>query len=844
MAVLMPLKDKNRSPLPHETGRPLEPLLLKIRFLWGSLFYLTYAVQAYQYTRRRDRLEQQFAPPLPPEAVEHPGKLLRAEATGRGAQVYFEQAELSLCFLTDDLVRLDWQPGLAPIPYAIATDETDWPTVSLHLTEDATGWRVSSATLTVEVDWRGGVRIYNAAGTVIREELPPYRQGETCGHEVILREEEHIYGLGERAAPLNLRSPKGVTPPNHTYRLWNYDAAGMYGRGSDPMYICIPVYLSLHHEGSYLVFYENSFNGFFTLKDTAKAQFDGGSLRYYISVGTPAHALERYTQLTGRSPLPPLWALGYHQSRWNYRTEDAVRETARRFQALDLPLSAIHLDIDVQVGYRAFTIDPVRFPKLADFTQELMKSGIRFITILNPGVKHSRKSRLFIQGQMLDAFCKLPNGELVTAPVWCGWSVFPDFTNAAVRRWWSRQYEFLLDLGVAGFWHDMNEPAAFISHGDRSIPTVTQHHLEGRGGDHREAHNLYGFLQAEAGYEGLRRYRPNLRPFIVSRAGWAGLQRYAWTWTGDVECTWEAMHQTIATVLGLGLSGIPYSGADIGGFQGNPTAELYLRWFQMSTFFPFFRSHCSNNAAYRTPWTYGEPYLSIMRQFLKLRYQLLPYFYTLAWEATQTGHPFCRPLFWSNPEQPSLWDVDDAFYLGDALLICPVFEEGGRSRQVILPPGHWYSFWDDALWEGDQTITMDAPLETPPVLVRAGSLLPMQEQGQVVLHLYPSLEGVSCSQLYQDAGDGYGPSRCDRFRLHHEPDGMNLLWEGEGDYPLPTIPLTIHIHQFHLHQVWVEGNELQDWGECNSTSQTSTCRIATPFQQAFLKGVRVAIPTQ
>lgn len=485
-------------------------------------------------------------------------------------------------------------------------------------------------------------------------------------------------------------------------------------------------------------------------------------MRYYFTSGSPAELLERYTELTGRSPLPPRWALGYHQSHWGYRTEEAIRAEAKAFQSHNLPLSAIHLDIDCQAGYRAFSIDPDRFPKLASFTQELAALGVRFIAINNPGIKYSRESNLFLEGRILEAFCKLPNEELVVAPVWPGWCVFPDFTNPTVRKWWSRQYEYLLDVGVAGFWHDMNEPAAFILWGDRSLPKVTQHFMEGRGGDHREAHNVYGLLEAQAGYTSLCQYRSHQRPFIVSRAGWAGLQRYAWTWTGDIECTWAALRQTVATVVGLGLSGIPYSGPDIGGFQGNPSPELYLRWFQMACFLTFCRTHSSNNVEHRTPWTYGEPYLSIIRQCLQLRYRLLPYFYTLSWEASQKGYPPVRPVFWSASDDAALWDIEDAFLLGDALLVCPIVEPGGRKRCITLPKGHWYHFWDDALLEGAQPVTLEAPLEQIPLLVKAGSILPMEEGEQLILHLYPPLQGSSDGCLYSDAGDGYGDWRLDR----------------------------------------------------------------------------------
>ena len=812
---------------------------LRLRFFWGSLFYLTYAPKAYLYSRNRDRIERDFPIEQNEDTFDSPGKLLRAEPKPRGARFYFQQAELEVSFLTPDLVRVDWYPGIPPIHYAI--HRKDWPEVETTLDETVEGWTVSSknpaepdsSALKVIIGTDGSVKFYSSTGQILREELPPQRTHQGWTHQAQLREDEHIYGLGERAAPLNLRAAREVTEKGEisdrpkTFRMWNYDAAGMYGPGADPMYICIPVYLGLHSSGSYLIFYENTFEAYFTFEDVATAAFEGGALRYYVTAGSPAHLLERYTELTGRPPLPPRWALGYHQSRWGYRTEEAVRETVQEFKSYNLPLSAIHLDIDVQVGYRAFTIDPDRFPQLPSFTQELAKDGVRFITILNPGIKYSYQSQLFLEGRVLDAFCKLPNGKLVVGPVWPGWCVFPDFTKPVVRTWWSRQYEYLLDVGVSGFWHDMNEPAAFILWGDRSLPKVTQHFMEGRGGDHREAHNIYGMLQAKAGYEALCGYRPQQRPFIVSRAGWAGLQRYAWTWTGDIECTWAAMRQTVATVVGLGLSGIPYSGPDIGGFQGNPPAELYLRWFQMSTFLTFYRSHCSNNVEYRAPWTYGEPYLCIIREFLQLRYRLLPYFYTLSWEASQKGYPPVRPAFWGNSDEATFWAVDDAFFLGDALLVCPVFEDGARSRNVILPKGRWYSFWNDEVFEGATEVALEAPLEQMPLLVRAGTVLPMESNHQLMLHLYPPVQGSSDGCLYSDAGDGYAEWRLDRFRMVRDEKGLELTWEQQGDFAFPYERVQLHLHSFELQQVWVDDGEVPVQGnyvEC------------VPFGQVRLQG--------
>lgn len=777
----------------------LKKLFLKWKYFVGGLFYLGYAPYAIVYSRRRDRIERQFQSSPPLETFDHPGKLNSAETRPNGAIFYFEQAELEVTFLNPDLVCLNWKPGLAPIPYGIARDS--WETVETQLEATATGWNLWSQSLKIVIQFDGSLKFIHANGEIIREELPPQKPSQGWKHQAKLRPEERIYGLGERAFPLNLRlgretTEKGeLTPEPKRYRMWNYDAAGKYGAYSDPMYLCIPVYIGLHQQGSYLIFYENSFEASFTYTEVATAEFDGGALRYYVSLGTPAQLLERYTELTGRSPLPPRWALGYHQSHWGYKREEAIRDTYKSFEAHDLPLSAIHLDIDVQVGYRAFTIDPKRFPKLPSFIQEMEAHGVKFITILNPGIKYSRHSNLFLEGQLLDGFCKLPNGELVVAPVWPGWTVFPDFTNPQVRNWWSRQYEYLLDVGVAGFWHDMNEPAAFIGWGDRSLPKVTRHYMEGRGGEHREAHNVYGLLQAKAAYKSLCEYRPHLRPFIVSRAGWAGLQRYAWTWTGDVECTWVALRQTLPLVMGLGLSGIPYSGPDIGGFQGNPSAELYLRWFQMATFLPFYRTHSSNNVEDRNPWTYGEPTLSLIRQCLKLRYRLLPYFYTLAWETAQKGYPLVRPAFWADPNDPNLWDVEDLFLLGDGLLVCPILEEGGRKRQVTLPQGLWYHFWDDQPIQGGQSVEIAAPLEQIPLFVKAGTVLPMEEYKQLILHLYPPVAGEEAQgYIYSDAGDGYGDWRVDILHITRNEEGLDIHWQQEGDFEFPYTQIQIQVH--------------------------------------------------
>ncbi|MGQ0569990.1 MAG: TIM-barrel domain-containing protein, partial [Armatimonadota bacterium] len=629
--------------------------------LWGIARSLHYSIV-------KALAERRFSRPPAPGAPERPGRYLIVEALSDGARFLFERTDFEVRFLASDLVRVTWGPGTLPVPYALA--KTDWPDVAVTLREGPASWELATDALRVDVRHDGSLRFLDATGHTLREELPPQRRGAEIIHQARLQADEHVYGLGNRTVPFNLRG--------RAYRMWNRDPGAGHSPGDDPIYLCLPVYLAVHRQGSYLVFYENSFRGAFALGELAEARFDGGALRYYLIPGPPARALERYTELTGRAPLPPRWALGYHQSRWSYDTAAEVREVADGFRAHDLPLSAIHLDIDHMDGFRVFTVDARHFPDLAGLTRDLSDKGVRLVTILDPGVKYDRGYAIFTEGEAESVFCRLPDGQLATAPVWPGWCAFPDFTDPKTRAWWGRQYPRLLDAGVSGFWHDMNEPAAFALLGDPSLPAPTRHALDGRGGDHLEAHNLYGFLQNQSGYEALRAHRPDRRPFIVSRSGWAGGQRYAWNWTGDVESTWGALRQTVATVLGLGLCGIPLTGPDVGGFSGSPSAELYVRWLQLAAFLPFFRTHSAKFTPRREPWHFGEPSLGIAREVLKNRYRLLPYLYTLAWEASQTGHPLVRPLFWPDAQDPDLWGVQDAFLLGDALLIAPVLEEGSR----------------------------------------------------------------------------------------------------------------------------------------------------------------------
>ena len=446
----------------------------------------------------------------------------------------------------------------------------------------------------------------------------------------------------------------------------------------------MPVFVTLGANGACLAFYDNPWDGGITLGERAEIRFTGGPARWYLAAGSLARVLELYTALTGRSPLPPRWALGYQQSQWGYRRQSEMRRIAEEFRRRELPLSALYLDIDCLRGNRVLTPDLRRYPTLPAWSRELRARGVHLVASVNPGIKGERRFDLYAEARRLGLFCRRPDGRPMPGVCWPGWAAWIDFTDPRAREWWGRQYGRLRELGIDGFWHDMNEPAVFTAGGDPSLPLCTRHELEGRGGDHREAHNLYGLGMNRAAYEGLRAREPERRPFIVSRSGWAGGQRYAWTWTGDMRTGWDNLRQSLASVLGLGLSGFPFAGPDIGGFSGEPpSAELFIRWFQLASFLPFFRTHSAWYLPRREPWEFGPEAEAILRKALELRYRLLPYWYTLAWEAGRTGAPPVRPLCWSDPGSAELRAADDAFLLGDALLVAPVFEPGASPA-----PGH------------------------------------------------------------------------------------------------------------------------------------------------------------
>jgi alpha-glucosidase len=577
--------------------------------------------------------------------------------------------------------------------------------------------------------------------------------------------DEHFYGLGEKAARLDKR--------RNSFVNWNSDTPG-YAEGRDPIYQTIPFYLGLQRGVAYGIFFDNSYRSYFNFGRSSqqRAWFgaEGGELNYYFFYGPSIKKiLARYADLTGHMPLPPLWALGNQQSRWSYYPDTMVEEVVRQYRTRDLPLDVMHLDIDYMNGYRVFTFNSQRFPDPKGFSDKLARQGVKLITIVDPGVKYQPQAGtdryyVFDQGVEKKFFQHRRNGELFVPRVWPGESVFVDFTLTEARRWWGDLHRAYTDNGIAGIWNDMNEPSDFVDQSGKNQMDVVSND-EGEKTTHAKNRNVFALLMARATYEGLERLKPDRRPYVITRAAYAGIQRYSTMWTGDTNSTWESLALNIPMFTTLGLSGEPFVGSDVGGFIGRGNGELLVRSYQVSFLAPFCRNHKENDGYDQEPWRFGTYYEDIIRKYLKLRYTLLPFLYTTLEAAHRTGVPLFRPLVLNYPEDSNTYNLDDEFMVGDDLLVAPIMKPDVTRRLVFLPKGTWYDYWTNKKLTGGTMVSVDAPLETVPMFVRAGAIIPtgpaMNYVGEkpfdpITFNIYPDEKGSASTTLYED--DGLTPS--------------------------------------------------------------------------------------
>jgi alpha-glucosidase len=639
-------------------------------------------------------------------------------------------------------------------------------------------------------------------GKVINQD-EPVLSTSWIGDEVAtykkLQDGERFIGLGEKTGNLDRRGS--------AYTNWNTDAY-RYTAQQDPLYSTIPFYIGVHHGLAYGIFFDNSYQSDFNFgaSNNRFASFSahGGEMDYYfIHQPSVAGIIGQYTALTGRMPLPPLWSLGYQQNRYTYYPDTEVMRVAQTLREKKIPADGITLDIDFMDAYKLFTWNKTRFADPAGMIGKLKSMGFRTTLIVDPGVKVEKGYGVYERGLKEDVFIKYHDGAPYTGEVWPGWCNFADFTSEKGRDWWRREVRTYAQVGVAGIWNDMNE----ISTWGQKMPDNVLFDFDGEQASHKQAHNVYGLEMARSSYEGMKA-ATNKRPFMLSRAGYAGLQRYTAIWTGDNRAEDEHMLLGVRLLNSLGLSGVPFSGMDVGGFTGTATQGLFARWMQVGAFNPYFRNHAANDSRSSEPWTYGAQVETIARNYVNLRYRLMPYLYSAFHDASVTGEPVMRSLAIDYTHDPRVYDTafQNQYLFGKAFLVAP-FESTKDFGKTWFPAGAWYDLYTDALQPGGQERVLELSIDKLPVYVKAGSVVPVQPlvqstsekpSGPLALHIYKGDEG-STSTWYEDDGESFDYQKGAYYKRAITYDARAHRVEigaAEGSYASKFDKLELVLHGF------------------------------------------------
>jgi alpha-glucosidase len=702
------------------------------------------------------------------------GHVDSVEKLANGVEVSAGQARVRALALSPTVVRLRYTLQASfPADQSFAVLPNAFPSAAnVQVKDSADAVLVDTGMLQVRI-LKSPLRVViaDSKGQVISEDQPNHAaafNGSAFRVWKSMPLGEHYFGLGDKTGPLDRR--------DLDFSLWNMDMFG-WQESTDPLYKAIPFFLGVRNGAAYGIFLDNTYRSSFDFGKESRDWYsfgaEDGELNYYFFYGPdPKRVVSDYTALTGRTPLPPLFSLGYQQCRYSYYPESRVREVASEFRKRDIPADVLYLDIDYQEKNRPFTIDRERFPHFEQMVKDLRREGFKLITITDLHIAKVPGYKPYDEGMAHDYFVKNPDGSVYVGPVWPGPSVFPDFTRSAVRQWWGSLYTDFVHMGVRGFWNDMNEPAVFVLP-TKTMPLDTVHYVEMRKTDHREIHNVFGMENVHGTYDGLLKLRPNQRPFVLTRAAYAGTQRYAATWSGDNTASWNHMRLSVPQLINLGLSGYAFVGDDIGGFNGSPTEELLTRWMELGVFNPIYRNHAAKGTRDREPWVDGPEHEAIRKRYIETRYRLLPYIYTGMEEATRTGVPLMRPMFMEFPTEEALALNGEEYMFGSGLLVAPKAWPFLQPYDVVLPKGDWFNYWTGEKLVGGRTFQVDPPLDTLPVYVRAGTILPQQPvvhsvdetpKGPFELRVYP---GPNCAgDLYMDDGDTFAYQKGEFLRVH------------------------------------------------------------------------------
>lgn len=556
-----------------------------------------------------------------------------------------------------------------------------------------------------------------------------------------------LYGGGEVTGPL-LRNGQSI-------KLWNTDSGAYSVDNGKRLYQSHPWVMGVRPDGtSFGILFDTPYKAKLTTTDERiNFETEGELFRIFvIDRESPQAVIKGLAELIGTMPMVPRWALGYQQCRFSYTPASRVIEVADTFRIKRIPCDVIWMDIDYMDGYRIFTFNPQTFPDPAALNRDLHIRGFHSAWMIDPGAKVDSTYFVYKSGTANDVWVKTAQGKEFHGDAWPGACAFPDFTQPKTVRWWADLYKDFLDKGVDGVWNDVNEPQ--ISNTPTGTMPEDNKHLGGDkipAGPHLKYHNVYGYLMVKASREGIMKARPQNRPFILTRSNFLGGQRFAATWTGD-NASWEShMTMSVPMILTLGLSGQPFSGADVGGFLFNPDANLFGRWMALGAFYPFSRGHACAGTINKEPWAFGQKVEDVSRMALERRYVLLPYYYTLLHEVSETGMPIMRPVFFADPKDTLLRAEEQAFLIGENLLVVPEW-----AQNPALPKGIWRNL---SLIPGDDKDSYQAKLK-----IRGGAIIPTgkiiqntNEKSLDPLTLLVCLDekGEAHGTLYWDEGDNW-----------------------------------------------------------------------------------------
>lgn len=657
---------------------------------------------------------------------------------------------------------------------------------------------------------------YNLKGELINSDDRAFGTswlGEEVTTYKALQADERFIGLGEHGGNLDRRG--------ESYINWNTDNPG-YNNESSSLYSTIPFYIGLHGNICYGIFLDNSSRTVFNFgagnNRFASFSADCGEMNYYFIYHTGIRKIiESYTWLTGRMPMPPLWSLGFQQCRYSYFPQADVLSTAAKFRERNIPVDMIYLDIHYMDHYKLFTWDKEKFPEPSKMIGELKKMNFHTALIIDPGVKVEDGYPIYQDGLKSDIFIKYPDGSRYQGCVWPGWCNFPDFTMPKAREWWGKWVKTYADQGVAGFWNDMNEIAAW----GKDVPLLLEMNWEGKKTSYREGKNVFGLEMARSSYEGAKKYMNGNRPFVLTRSGYSGLQRYTAIWTGDNQSNDDHMLLGVRLINSLGLSGVTFAGMDIGGYSGNPSSGLYTRWMEIGSFLPMFRAHTAVYTNRAEPWAFGEISEDIVRRYIGFRYQLMPYLYSSFYESTQNGMPVARSLAIDYSFDEKIYDssFQQQYLFGPSILVAPVKSTEALAK-VYLPKGKWFDLFSDKLYEGRQPVLTESPEEKLPLFIKAGSIIPMQKlvestadnAGDTLdIHLY---KGDEANQFvyYEDNGQTYDYQKGGFYKraISYNPEQSTLEFGGkEGNYASMFKVIRLVLHGFEgFQKAEVDGKPL------------------------------------